>query len=270
MKLTLILLVCFVGATYQQGYAWSPFYDPYSPRIFLNNNYDQINRHQLTDKSTLQIETRYNSDADEIDSSIPNIEPRTPFGNYNKKAQNKFFVTSILPNSFFNFKPLTVTTLTSTVISTISSTAVIATVQSCLPSTMFVTTVGFVQLTTACARRRRDIDDEYSPRQITAEISDLILPSLVLPLATSSVASDYERYHVNPEIASSQTDLEEDQPQFVKIDKNNGRQHRALSLLVTVTSTSTLYSFSTTTIKKTINLSGPQQLSCLPSGFAVC
>jgi hypothetical protein len=206
MKLTLILLVCFVGATYQQGYAWSPFYH-YSPRIFLNNNYDQINRHQLTDKSTLQIEvyrfffislnysfknyfrdqlqTRYNSDADEIDSSIPNIEPRTPFGNYNKKAQNKFFVTSILPNSFFNFKPLTVTTLTSTVISTISSTAVIATVQSCLPSTMFVTTVGFVQLTTACARRRRDIDDEYSPRQITAEISDLILPSLVLPYVFS-------------------------------------------------------------------------------------
>ncbi|XP_046642757.1 uncharacterized protein LOC124327803 [Daphnia pulicaria] len=268
MKLALILLVCFVGATYQQGYAWSPFYH-YSPHLFFYNNYDQANR-QFSDKSTLNIGTGYSDD--EIDSSIPEIQARIPFG-HTKKPQKKFFITSILPNSFFNFKPLTITTLTSTVFSTITSTAVIATVQSCLPATMFFTSSGpsgFVTLTSACGRRRRDID-ESSPRQITAEIGDSILPSVVSPLETSSVVPELDGYNnVNPEITSSQTNIEEEQRQFVNIDKNSGRQNRALSLLVTVTSTSTSFSFSTTTIKKTINLSGPAQLSCMPSGFALC
>jgi hypothetical protein len=89
-------------------------------------------------------------------------------------------------------------------------------------------------------------------------------------LETSSAVPNLDGYNVNPEIASSQTNFEEDQRQFVNMDKKSGRQNRALSLLVTVTSTSTSYSFSTTTIKKTVNLSGPAQLSCLPSGFAVC
>lgn len=89
-------------------------------------------------------------------------------------------------------------------------------------------------------------------------------------LETSSVVAELDGYNVNPEITSSQTNIEEEQRQFVNIDKNSGRQNRALSLLVTVTSTSTSFSFSTTTIKKTINLSGPAQLSCMPSGFALC
>lgn len=62
--------------------------------------------------------------------------------------------------------------------STISSTAVIATVQACIPSTMFLTQAGLITLTNPCARRRRNILD------FTQQIEeDEILPSAVLPYA---------------------------------------------------------------------------------------
>ena len=46
------------------------------------------------------------------------------------------------------------------------------------------------------------------------------------------------------------------------------RQNRAL--VVTFTTTTTSYIFSSTVVKKTLNLAVSTGLSCLPSGFAVC
>ncbi len=87
-------------------------------------------------------------------------------------------------------------------------------------------------------------------------------------LVITSIAPDLADYSVKPEITSSHSDGENHRQLFV--DNNSGRQNRGLSLVVTATSTVTSYSFSTTTIKKTIILSGPNALSCLPVGYAVC
>ncbi|KAK4027171.1 hypothetical protein OUZ56_016183 [Daphnia magna] len=274
MKLTLILLVCFVGVTYQQGYAWSPFHR-HSPRLYLSNNYHENDR-QLPAKSAYDFEladSLATYDDDEIASSLSDVQARIPFGSA-RKAQKKFFVTSVFPNSLFpfNFRPVTVTTLTTTALSVITSTAVLATVQSCIPAAQFLTQQaagGPMVFTTACGRRRRGIDQP--DRQIETQFDDSISPTAVLPLAASSVAPSFDGYDVvQPELRSSQTNLEEDQRQIFRVDAGNARQRRGLSLVLTVTLTSTSYSFSTTTLKKTVNLSGTGQLSCLPAGFAVC
>lgn len=122
-------------------------------------------------------------DDDELVSSIPDVQARIPF-NTARKAQKKFFITSVYPNSLFsfNFRPVTVTTLTSTTVSVITSTAVLATVQSCLPATMFVTQQaagGFMVLSTTCGRRRRNIDQ--SEIRIDTQHDDSISPTGVLP-----------------------------------------------------------------------------------------
>ncbi|XP_057378771.1 uncharacterized protein LOC130700801 [Daphnia carinata] len=275
MKLTLILLICFVGVTYQQGYPWSPFYR-HSPRLFLSNNYDE-NDQQLSAKSAYDFEladSLSTYDDDEIASSITDVQARIPFSSA-RKAQKKFFVTSVFPNSLFpfNFRPVTVTTLTTTALSVVTSTAVLATVQSCIPATQFLTQAGAggapVVLTTTCGRRRRDID--RPERQIETQFDDSISPTRVLPWATSSVAPNFVTYDdVKPELRSSQEILGEDHRQIFRVGGANARQRRGLSLVLTVTLTSTSYSFSTTTLKKTVNLSGQAQLLCMPAGFAVC
>lgn len=107
------------------------------------------------------------------------VQARAPFGNRVSRPQKKFFITSVFPSFPFNIRTLTITTLTTTVLATVSSTAVVATVQSCLPASLFVTQAGLTTLTSVCARRRRATVEE---RLIEAEIDvDSILPSAVLP-----------------------------------------------------------------------------------------
>ncbi|KAI9563868.1 hypothetical protein GHT06_011335 [Daphnia sinensis] len=278
MKLTLILLICYVGVTYQLGYPWSPIYR-HSPRLFLPNNYNE-NDYHLSAKPAYDFEVAdslVTYDDDDIASSISDVQARIPFSSP-RKLQKKFFVTSVFTNSLFNpfnFRPVTVTTLTTTALSVITSTAVLATVQTCIPANQFLTQAGPgggpMVLTTTCGRRRRDIGQPVEGL-IETQFADSISPTGVLPLAASSVAPNFVRYDdVKPELRSSQESLgEEDQRQMFRVNGGNVRQRRGLSLVVTVTLTSTSYSFSTTTLKKTVSLSGPAQLSCLPAGFAVC
>lgn len=208
------------------------------------------------------------------------------------KPQKKLFATSLFSNPIFpfNFRTLTVTTLTTTVLSTVSSTAVIATVQACIPASLFVTQAGLVTLTGLCARRKRQ--DSAKQIETGSEPSDdFITPSLVLPYVfiswlkvytssilifccfrlevTKAVLHSERDDSIKPEITSSYADLNENSPTFFH-NNFNERQNRALNLIVTTTSLVTSYSFSTTTIKRTIALSGQNALSCLPIGYSVC
>lgn len=86
-------------------------------------------------------------------------------------------------------------------------------------------------------------------------------------LVTTTVASNFARQAGRPEILSSYSDENNKARLFVDI---NGRLNRALNIIVTATSTLTSYSFSTTVFKRTVALSGPNVLSCLPIGYSVC
>ena len=113
---------------------------------------------------------------------MSDIQARAPFGTLSK-PQKKFFVTSLIPSSLFsfnNFRTITISTSTTTVLATFSSTAVVATVQACLPASLFVIQAGLMTMTSVCARRRRDTSEEIA-KYVELGTEDSIIPSKVLP-----------------------------------------------------------------------------------------
>ena len=55
MKLALILLVCCVGISYQQGYGWIPLSYRYSPR-FLYPDYNQLDVNVQASQASLEFQ----------------------------------------------------------------------------------------------------------------------------------------------------------------------------------------------------------------------
>jgi len=212
--------------------------------------------------------------------------------------------------SFGNLAPFnTVTIVSSTSYVTVTSTLTTVRVTTCLPSTFFVN--QFAAASTCLRRRRRgvpilglyDDEDDHVHR-------DQIAASAVQPIETSALPTPVEvrrLYEERPasEIRSSRDDVDHSddvvvvlpasyrsaRPVFFGQQQQQQRQQQQqqpplLSVLfpsnspqtvtMSFTATTTVFSFTDTIVKKTLNLVAPPPegvggpLTCLPMGFVVC
>jgi len=187
-----------------------------------------------------------------------------------------------LPSAFTNFKPFTTTT---TVVAT--STVVVSTPTTikCIPTAQFSTVVAAnpatvppvaaTLATTACARRRRDLEHLLAGSDLPKAS---IEPAQPIALEVSAVeilpsAEVKEASFTEPEIVSSQT-MEKSADH---VEGNLYQENRILPNLsfnltstVSVTSVTTVFSFVGATIKSSATVAAAGQLQCLPSGFVIC
>merc|ERR1711911_102879 len=134
MKVSIIFLAFFVGASYQQGYYWpypAPYYQP------MYNPYQFGFPAPMAPQQISQGRTKVSASDDTAERNVADDGARL-FGN----------------NVIFTFNNLLASTSTATVttFATVSSTATSASVVSCIPSNQFLSN-------TACRRRRAIFED---------------------------------------------------------------------------------------------------------------
>lgn len=206
----------------------------------------------------------------------PKIEP-----SIEHDQEQKILLT--LPSALTNFRPFTTTT---TIISTSVVVVSTPTTIKCIPATQFSTVVAAdpnanppvvpTLATTACARRRRDVEHLLADSDLPKES---IEPAQPIALEVSAVeilpsAEVKEASFTEPEIESSQV-MEQSADH---VEGNPNQEDRGLLNLnslsltstVSVTSVTTVFAFSGATIKATATVAADAQLKCLPSGFALC
>ncbi|XP_057378716.1 uncharacterized protein LOC130700751 [Daphnia carinata] len=260
MKLTLIFLTCFVGLSYQQRYVWPM---PYAPRAHLMPLF-YADGQPAADVEILP-------EVKEIDNQAKN-EPEI------QQDHEKVFLP--LASPVLNFKPFTTTTtFTSTSVSVVST----PTTVKCIPSTKFsiataanllaIPVVTEVRATSACARRRRDLehllaDAESAKASIEPAQPIALEVSAIEPLPVADVK---DASFTEPEIESSQ--LMNLSPEVVQEDpskEDRGLLNLSLTTTISVTTVTTVISFAGATVKSTANIAADNALLCLPSGFTVC
>ena len=94
-------------------------------------------------------------------------------------------------------------------------------------------------------------------------------------METSRIARDYDEKSADPYVLSSSfLDLQEESDDVAtprQISFSNAFPNVPKStLVITVTSTTTSFSFVASTVKKPFTLGPPAILTCLPPGFVVC
>jgi len=93
---------------------------------------------------------------------------------------------------------------------------------------------------------------------------------LLVRLEPTNAPSNLVEVRAQPDIESSQ-EVTSSNSHEESITKGTKRSPRALwSVVSTITSTITSYSFVPTAIKKSFTLVGAPSLSCLPVGYTVC
>jgi len=273
MKAAAVFLTVSVAACFGQNFQWSfsgpaPQNDPFA---FLG---DKGNRGQLPvfdqQKGQLSAANRISANADLFPSyyneeNSANIFLNSPLDSLlnaqeggDVESRNQLGVKPrFLNTAFYSFF---VTTTTYTISSTITS----AVVSSCIPSSQFV-----AGSTIPCARRRRRgvaYEESFADPVPTPRENELLAsfaPSQVVPLEASVEPSLAKRG--GPEIASSKDAETGDDSEQVALNRH-ARQ-------IKFTTTTTSYIFTSTIVKKTVNLinSGSStQLVCLPSSFTIC
>lgn len=301
MKLTLVFLLCFVAATYQQHHLRNyHFYEPrlafYYPPLLSNQEFDfQQGSPDMDDEADYSSISSRTGD-------FPDAEARGPisrFGNENSKPQSRFFgmnnfISQLLNNNKNQYHLLptitsiihqtstsTVTTssittstvstapitFTSTILQTQTSAITTPLVKLCLPQYQFTNNLGGGGYsTTSCPPRKR--------RGMNIEENEAIsfVPNPVQPLeitAESAVLMSSLRDSRNddqPEIASSQQDLPISEG--TSFNYRQKRQIIIVSTTVTVTTYPLVASTSTKTITNLVRDNGT--LNCLPAGYNVC
>ncbi|KAK4026942.1 hypothetical protein OUZ56_015963 [Daphnia magna] len=258
MKLALIFLTCFVSLSYQQRYVWPM---PYAPRAHLMPLFYADGQPAADVEILPEIK--------EIDNQAK-IEPEI------QQDNEKVF----LGNAVLNFRPFTTTTtFTSTSVSVVST----PTTVKCIPSTQFSIATAAnagvdppvveVRATSACARRRRDLEHLLADADL-AKAS--IEPAQPIALEVSAVeplpvADAKEASFTEPEIESSQ--LMNLSPEVVQDDpskEDRGLLNLSLTTTISVTAVTTVFSFAGATVKNTASIAADGALQCLPSGFLVC
>ncbi|KAI9563688.1 hypothetical protein GHT06_011152 [Daphnia sinensis] len=289
MKLALICLSIFLAVSCSQQrlnkrLTWPISY--YSPRTFYPWPYSFDDFPLDSNPSTLVADEAFQLEEDgakgdqdwlTLDTvqsrSANRFRPKLPSLNQYPLSQQRRFFGAFNPffsnnnNLFSSFAPQssTLVTITSSVTLT---TAVIST---CIPNTQFA--AGAANL--VCARRRRhvaELMDQLDDIEPSAFFQTQVFPTQVLQVEPTEIPlANIERERRQTDfqgIASSKEDVEsllEDSKDQAVI---NQRQHRALT--VTFSTTSTTYFFTSTVVKKTLNLAASTALSCVPVGYLVC
>jgi len=237
MKVSIIFLAFFVGASYQQGYYWpypAPYYQP------MYNPYQFGFPAPMAPQQISQGRTKVSASDDTAERNVADDGARL-FGN----------------NVVFTFNNLLASTSTSTVtaFATVSSTATSASIVSCIPSSQFLSN-------TACRRRRAIFED--------SGLEDHIAPSKKEEVEASAIpVEEVKREEVEPEILSSHSETVDGSA----VADHVIQKRFAITTITTATvsSTITAFSFVTTTFTSTVNIgSTTSVLTCLPAGFVTC
>merc|ERR1712243_268331 len=236
MKVSIIFLAFFVGASYQQGYYWpypAPYYQP------MYNPYQFGFPAPMAPQQISQGRTKVSASDDSAERKVAEDGSRL-FGN----------------NVVFTFNNLLASTSTSTVtaFATVSSTATSASIVSCIPSSQFLSNT---------ARRRRAIFEDSG-------LEDHIAPSKKEEVEASAIpVEEVKREEVEPEILSSHSETVDGSA----VADHVIQKRFAITTITTATvsSTVTAFSFVTTTFTSTVNIgSTTSVLTCLPAGFVTC
>jgi len=239
MKIAVLFLTLFVGASYQQGYNWGYNYAlPYYPGMF--NLYQQAFPAPAERPSFEQnIEGRSKQQKDAVEGRL--------FGSGQISFTNPFSIATTVTS-----------TLTAYAITTTSTTAISISLISCVVSTFFTST-------TACRRRRAIFEDSGIEESIAASPKEEIEAS-VIP------EEKMMREVVEPELLSSQVEAEEEKGLFLQASKT-ARFLNSVTVQTTTTksTTVTIVTFTTSSFTKTLALAtGASVLVCLPSGIITC
>merc|ERR1712063_6220 len=220
MKVSIIFLAFFVGASYQQGYYWpypAPYYQP------MYNPYQFGFPAPMAPQQISQGRTKVSASDDTAERNVADDGARL-FGN----------------NVIFTFNNLLASTSTATVttFATVSSTATSASVVSCIPSNQFLSN-------TACRRRRAIFED--------SGLEDHIAPSKKEEVEASAIpVEEVKREEVEPEILSSHSETVDGSA----VADHVIQKRFAITTITTATvsSTVTSVSFTSTTFTSTLNI----------------
>merc|ERR1712137_1376271 len=215
MKVSIIFLAFFVGASYQQGYYWpypAPYYQP------MYNPYQFGFPAPMAPQQISQGRTKVSASDDTAERNVADDGARL-FGN----------------NVILTFNNLLASTSTTTVtaFATVSSTATSASVVSCIPSNQFLSN-------TACRRRRAIFED--------SGLEDHIAPSKKEEVEASAIPVE----EVKPEILSSHSETVDGSAVADHVIQK--RFAITTITTATVSSTVTAFSFVTTTFTSTVNI----------------
>merc|ERR1712243_202797 len=237
MKVSIIFLAFFVGASYQQGYYWpypAPYYQP------MYNPYQFGFPAPMAPQQISQSRTKVSASDDTAERNVADDGARL-FGN----------------NVVFTFNNLlaSTSTTTATALATTTTTATSASIVSCIPSSQFLSN-------TACRRRRAIFEDSGLEDHIAPSKKEEVEPSVML-------VEEVKREEVEPEILSSHSEIVDGSAVADHVIK----KRFAFTSVITTTTTTTItsVSFTSTTFTSTLNIgSTTSVLTCLPAGIVTC
>jgi len=241
MKVAVVFLACFVGASLQQAF-YQPY--PYGQPAFYLNPYAGYGQDRLVDSPNPQGRSNVAVEASDDEKSLAEEGGRLFFGN------SVVFTLGGLGG----FLGVTSTT-TATALATTTTTATSASIVSCIPSNQFLSN-------TACRRRRAIFEDSGLEDHIAPSKKEEVEPS-VMPV------EEVKREEVEPEILSSHSETVDGSAVADHVIK----KRFAFTSVITTTATTTItsVSFTSTTFTSTLNIgSTTSVLTCLPVGIVTC